>query len=101
MLKHNYIWEQMVEKNIKNDWSCDEIYLAKCVNESILKIHKLDRGWDKNWCAINRIDRAEWIYTENKLLEKQYIDCHSLRPYIDNKEKIDDLLEKIIKYYKI
>ena len=85
-------------------WDTDELYLGKCVYEFENKennknrITKLERGgWGEGYAA-GRIDREYWgKYDFGKILEGFYIDSHLLRPYNENKEEIDKILNLLYK----
>jgi hypothetical protein len=81
-------------KKYRYDWSCDEFYFTEMIKKSgFEKIIKLNRGWVDNR-AVNRIDRVKWEWSEEQIGE--YIDCHSIRPYIENKEEIEKLKKVIL-----
>ncbi len=39
-----------------------------------------------------RIDRSNWFYGDDLVRQEWYIDCHSLRPYSENRDRIEALL---------
>jgi hypothetical protein len=43
----------------------------------------------------NRIDRSRWTYNTEDLKKGFYVDSHLLRPYIENKTEINNLIDKI------
>lgn len=78
-------------------WDTDELYFGRCVNNysDQNKIIKLHRGFSSS-IPSGRIDRSSWVYTEESLLNEEYIDSHSLRPYSKNKTKVDKLVQILI-----
>lgn len=70
-------------------WNTDEhfMYDKMSMNKNILI--------EKNRNFNNRIDRCKWTYDITKLNEGFYIDSHLLRPYNENKEEINNLINKI------
>jgi hypothetical protein len=42
-----------------------------------------------------RINRTNWEYNQERLAGGWYIDCHSLRPYSDHREKIEHVLKVV------
>jgi hypothetical protein len=75
-----------------NLWGIDESYAT-------MKIMKHN---SKNDFAFlqrygHRIDRSDWRYDENALLRSDvYVDSHSIRPYHENKQEIDHLVNLIL-----
>lgn len=78
-------------------WDTDELYFGRCINnfKDKNKVVFLQRGWT-NGLANNRIDRAFWNYDINILVQGNYIDCHSLRPYSLYRKEIDKLISFLI-----
>jgi hypothetical protein len=78
-------------------WDTDELFFGMKVNsfKDQDKIIKLNRGWG-NGIALNRIDRSNWSYSTDQLIDQNYIDSHSLRPYSKHKTEIDKLINIII-----
>jgi len=70
----NYLWLKLQEFKEKNP------------NDVVL----LSRGWPRG--ADKRIDRLWWSYEPNLVKEGYYIDSHLLRPYNENKERVDNLI---------
>lgn len=84
--------------NLQIGWCSDQIFLYEKVNEYNEKTNKviyLKRGWGGGY-ADRRLDRASWIYNQEQVKIGAYIDCHLLRPYSQNKNKIDELLNLIL-----
>jgi len=81
-------------EEFKWGWDTDELYFGKKVNNypNQNQIIKVNRGWFQGR-ALNRIDRVRWQYDVNKLLNDEYYDCHSIRPYNKYKTPIDSLCE--------
>jgi len=89
-------WEQFcMYLSIRNEgWFTDQRYLYDKVNEYKNKTNNvifLNRGW--NPTAIDRIDRVNWKYDEDKVKKYGYIDSHSLRPYSKYKTEVDKLIK--------
>jgi hypothetical protein len=89
-------WSEFVKmmKDKNQGWSTDQKYLFEKINE--FKVQKddvvlLNRGW--SGFAYKRIDRASWNYDAVNVSNGYYIDCHSLRPYKENKTEIEKLVE--------
>lgn len=83
-------------QTFSSGWSCDEQYFTnriKMANYS--KMIYLNRGWDVQTIATRRIDRVRWGYDSNII--NDYIDCHCIRPYNENKAELDKLIEIILK----
>ena len=49
---------------------------------------------------VNRLDRSNWSYSEEGILQNKYYDCHSIRPYLDHKQEIDKVVELIGRSYE-
>lgn len=77
-------------------WGADESWASQKImnysNQDI--IVKLSRGDN---LSSYRLDRSKWSWNEN-LINKFY-DCHCIRPYLQNKNEIDYLVNQIIKNY--
>ena len=43
-----------------------------------------------------RLDRSSWIYSESEFNDDAYGDSHSIRPYLDHKKEIDEVVELIL-----
>jgi len=85
-----YNWLDFVKNIPNNGWYSDQIYLYEMINKAVninFKFPERFGGFE-----INRIDRVNWVYSIEKLLSDDYIDCHSLRPYNSYKKYIDDLI---------
>lgn len=89
-------WSDFVIKlnSMNFGWTTDQNYLWIKVQEQIIKdkdsVVLLNRGWSRG--ADRRIDRLFWSYEPNLVKEGYYIDSHLLRPYTENKEHIDTLI---------
>ena len=81
-------------KLLNQEWNTDEIYLTSKLRY-LPNIVKLKRGWH-NGVASRRIDRVNWQYKDYLLTNGFYIDSHSIRPYSENKEIIDKLINQLI-----
>jgi hypothetical protein len=87
----NKDWDLWIEDVPKNDWYTDQMYLYSVVNNN----KNINYVFPKRSFINDRIDRGDWYYDVNKLLNGEYIDCHSLRPYNNHKNEIDKLLNLI------
>lgn len=96
MLELSESWEDQIsilnspfyQKNNEILWASDEIYLEeKLKNKSYMRL--IGHG------ANSRIDRSNWNYDISKLKLGMYYDCHSLRPYNQYKNQIDNLINNI------
>ena len=89
-------WEDFAFKlnSMNFGWTTDQNYLWVKVQEQIAKnpesVVLLNRGWSRG--ADRRIDRLWWNYNPNLVKEGYYIDSHLLRPYNENKEKVNNLI---------
>jgi len=89
-------WENFVTKlnSMNFGWTTDQNYLWIKVHEQINKdkesVVLLNRGWSMG--ANKRIDRLWWSYEPNLVKNGYYIDSHLLRPYNENKERVDALI---------
>lgn len=96
MLELDETWEKFVKRldSMGFGWTTDQNYLwiklqkykEKNPNDTIF----LNRGWSRG--ANRRIDRLWWGYDDNLVSSGYYIDAHLLRPYNQNKESIDKLI---------
>lgn len=90
-------WENFAIKlnSMGFGWTTDQRYLWDKVQEQKFKNSEsvvfLNRGWSYNG-ADRRIDRINWSYDPNLVRNGYYIDSHLLRPYNENKEEIDKLI---------
>jgi hypothetical protein len=77
-------------------WDTDELYFGKRINEfgNQDRVIKLNRGWSQG-IANKRIDRVRWGYVKDVLQKGEYIDSHSLRPYIQHKRHIGKLISDL------
>ena len=99
---------------LDHGWDTDELYFTSKVGRTPDTNHfdskvsdgwiaqhpnqvvKLNRGWDKKtYYATRRIDRVAWKYDKSKVHD--YIDCHMLRPFADNRTDLIELLGLIDK----
>jgi hypothetical protein len=78
-------------------WDTDELYFGMKISEykNQEQIIKLKRQWNYG-IANKRIDRSYWGYDINLLKNNFYIDCHSLRPYSNYRNIIDNLINELI-----
>lgn len=88
-------WESFVGNLTLNGWYTDQIFIYEKINsndEIKFSYPIRENGFDSN-----RIDRGKWGYNIDLLEKDFYIDCHSLRPYLDHKIEIDKLIKYILK----
>lgn len=84
----------IVNNSLMENWSCDERYSSYMIcryrASNPTKVIQLLRpdGYHNG----RRINRTNWEYNEDRVKRGWYIDCHSLRPYSQNKEQIETLL---------
>ena len=88
----NWVGEEM------SNWSLDEIYSSNmiCYHRDLgAKIEQPLRpgGFHDG----GRINRTRWQYDPRGIEEEFYIDCHSLRPYTLNKDRVDELITCLLK----
>lgn len=97
-------WEESILSVIKsgfgktingNDlWFADEEYatskILKNKDDDVVFIKR------KNGQNGHRIDRSNWIYDSNKVLNQEYFDSHSIRPFQANKKEIEKLINLIM-----
>lgn len=70
-------------------WNTDELILTQLVKEWDKTSHRcVCLGHD----AERRIDRSDWQYSESLVRKHFYIDAHMVRPYLDYKFEIDQLV---------
>ena len=87
-------WEEFIKKIPNTGWFTDQTHLFNCIKKNTdinFKFPKRENGF-----IINRIDRSNWSYDENKIKDNFYIDCHSLRPYSNYPYEIDKLINILI-----
>jgi hypothetical protein len=71
-------------------WNTDENFMYDEFQKYLDKmVVKTDRNFSR------RIDRSNWIYDIELIKSGYYIDSHLLRPYINFKTHIDELLKKL------
>lgn len=77
----------------KEQWFADERFSSKKIldyqKENSNSVVLLPRKGGQNG---RRIDRTNWKYDQSKLSEGYYYDGHSIRPYLNHKAKIDEML---------
>jgi hypothetical protein len=88
-------FEEYWNKTAKFNWGggTDEVYFGKCIKEfNSDRVTLMNRGWEPSGPAKRRIDRKNWGYDPVLVKEDKYIDSHLLRPYYENKQEIDKLI---------
>lgn len=92
-------FEKYVKKllSLNWGWDTDELFFGMKVNQypNQNKIIKLNRRWFDG-VASKRIDRCKWVYNIDDLRNHNYIDSHSLRPYLKYKQQIDLIVNSLI-----
>lgn len=97
MLEINNSWVEFATElnNMGFGWTTDQNFLWLKIQQYIIKqpdkVVLLSRGW--GIIAHKRIDRIAWHYDSNLVKDGYYIDSHLLRPYNENKEKVDELIK--------
>jgi hypothetical protein len=86
--------EHFIDGKAHDNWSCDEVYSSSRICNyranrpgKVVQIRRPDGYHDGR-----RINRTNWFYDRALVEQDWYIDCHSIRPYAQNKRMIDDLL---------
>jgi len=78
-------------------WNTDELLLYDFLKQWENKGGNVVRlGHEVTW----RIDRDFWPQSTEDLRISQYIDCHCARPYSENKEVIDQIVNAILEQYQ-
>lgn len=86
-------------------WDADEIYFGALVNRTNIKVNKIKRGLSSWWFTPYRIEKHNFN-DDNSLFKldlnhpidtDSFIDCHCNRPYSKFKNKIDNLVNSILK----
>jgi hypothetical protein len=75
------------------DTFSDESVLRAMLAKNPVPCCHLRRGYDPY--TVRAIDRAAWHVDQKKLSEGTYVEAHLLRPYAENKARIDPLLKHI------
>lgn len=80
----------------KEQWFADERFSSKKIldyqKENPNSVVLLPRKGGQNG---RRIDRTNWQYDSKKLSEGYYYDSHSIRPYLNHKTDIDEMLKHL------
>ncbi len=96
MLGLDNTWEEFVNRlhSMNFGWTTDQNYLWLKIqeyrNNNPNDVVLLSRGWPRG--ANKRIDRLWWSYDPNLVRSGHYIDSHLLRPYNENKEEVNKLI---------
>jgi hypothetical protein len=96
---NNDNWDSFCNRiNSSNEgWYTDQKFIFRIINEYHKKNKNcifLNRGW--NGPAERRIDRINWKYDSEKVSMGYYIDAHSLRPYQNYKNEINNLINLVL-----
>ena len=96
MLELDNTWVEFANKlhSMNFGWTTDQNYLwlklQEYRNNNPNDVVLLNRGWSRG--ADRRIDRLWWSYDPNLVRSGYYIDSHLLRPYNENKEEVNKLI---------
>lgn len=88
-------WETFLRKIPNQGWFTDQCHLYDVVNRNPNITYQFPQR--EGGFVENRVDRIGWSYDDVKLKEGFYVDCHSLRPYINHKSEVDKLINIILK----
>jgi len=84
------------QKNMSH-WFADERYSSYCIfnykHQNENNVLFINRNGGQNG---RRIDRSDWTYDVELCKSGYYYDSHSIRPYSQYKNKIDDLIKLIL-----
>lgn len=86
-------WESFIKKIPNNGWFSDQVFLYETIknNKEInFKYPERNGGFINN-----RIDRINWKFNVNDVINEKYIDSHLLRPYNQYKNEINNLIKLI------
>jgi hypothetical protein len=88
----------IVKGQVFENWSADERYSSAKICEYRSKHPEKVKQFIRpgGYQSARRIDRTNWQYNEDAVKQEWYIDCHSLRPYIDYKQQIETLLRIVL-----
>ena len=86
----NLDWESFIKQIPNNGWFTDQIFLYEQIKKS--NYNKCKFPYREFLGDSKRIDRINWVYDENKVKEDYYIDSHLLRPFNDNENEINKLI---------
>jgi len=84
---------ELLMNKYNNAWNTDENFMYDQIIKWSGFSQKVIIAKDRNFSR--RIDRGNWYYQLDKLKNGYYIDSHLLRPYSQNREKIDTLIKDI------
>jgi hypothetical protein len=96
MLELDNTWVEFANRlnSMNLGWTTDQNYLwlklQEYRNNNPNEVVLLSRGWSRG--ANKRIDRLWWSYDPNLVHSGYYIDAHLLRPYNENKEEVNKLI---------
>ena len=83
-----------VDGKVCENWSSDERYSSRkiCEYRSLFPHKVFQCLRPGGFHGGRRIDRNNWNYNDSLVTQEWYLDCHSIRPYSENKEKIERLI---------
>lgn len=105
VLSTNVSFEEYYERllSLGLGFDTDEIYFGRMVNQSTIKVNKVDRGYCSEFFIQNRIERHHFYESGTHKLNlngyvsvRNFMDCHSARPYSEYKNQIDNLVNIIL-----
>lgn len=74
-----------------NDWGIDESYATHKIQQNVvIPTFRLNRHPSQR-----RLDRSNWNFRLEDIAKGTYLDSHSLRPYTDHQESIEQVLAAI------
>lgn len=87
-----------VNGQVFENWSSDERYSSRkiCEFRSQNPNRVVQFFRPGGFHGGRRIDRNSWSYSEELVRGEWYLDCHSIRPYADNKDRIESLLKVVL-----
>jgi hypothetical protein len=84
-------WDNFLEQIPNNGWFSDQLYVYNCIQKyGTNKVKFPYRSFNND-----RIDRINWKYDDNLVIDGFYIDSHLLRPYKLYKNDIEKLISLI------
>lgn len=76
---------------LEKQWGSDEEYATKKI-ENYMKENSKQFVMINRAPRTNRLDRANWRYSKEEILNHKFYDCHSIRPYFNFKTEIDKVI---------
>jgi hypothetical protein len=90
--------DHTVNGQVFQNWSADERYSSAKICEHRNKYpHRVAQFVRPGgYQSARRIDRTNWQYDTNAVKQEWYLDCHSLRPYTEHRDRIEELLKVVV-----